>query len=437
IVRWGDALLEADIDRFGQVEAVGVDETLFWRKGRWRKKQWCTSVVDVGGRQLSDIVPGRTADSAASWFRNQPTEWCEAIRWAVLDLSGPYQVAYDRVLPHAHFRWPTRSMWSGWRTAVWTWCDAGSRTRPSMHRGRKGDPLYRIRRLLIMASERLDVRGEKRIQGLLRAGDPYGEARDAWYAKESIRDIYQIGDAQLASEFTHRLSGDLQDRSLPREVNSLGRTIARWATQITNWHHSAVTNGPTEGLNNLIKRIKRAAFGFRSFANYRIRALLTPGNPTGTYSPPSLPANFRCAYYSRHLMLQPVWPLITPDPCKRREDAEGMSMAAAEATIRQSPFEWERWGKLWKTRSHPMLPCDLLAGSRSHLDGWWPNLMLAAGHRGAEAYWQFDTYQGNNQHIPMELIPEAINRMVRVYVMSAESAIWELDATPIVAEVTG
>ena len=86
IVRWGDALLEADINRFGQVEAVGVDETLFWKRGRWRKKQWCTSVVDVGGHQLLDIVPGRTVRSAASWFRNQPSEWCEAIRWAV---SGP------------------------------------------------------------------------------------------------------------------------------------------------------------------------------------------------------------------------------------------------------------------------------------------------------------------------------------------------------------
>ena len=102
VTRWGDALLEADVSRFGSVEAVGVDETLFWRKGRWKTKQWCTSVVDVGGRQLLDIVPGRTANSAASWFQNQPTEWCEAIRWAVLDMSGPYQVAYDRVLPHAY-----------------------------------------------------------------------------------------------------------------------------------------------------------------------------------------------------------------------------------------------------------------------------------------------------------------------------------------------
>ena len=63
------------------------------------------AVVHLGGgrrwHQLLDLVPGGTAESAASWFRSQPPEWCEAIRWAVLDMSGPHQVAYDRVLPHA------------------------------------------------------------------------------------------------------------------------------------------------------------------------------------------------------------------------------------------------------------------------------------------------------------------------------------------------
>ena len=38
-------------------------------------------------------------------------------------------------------------------------------------------------------------------------------------------------------------------------------------------------DGPTEATNNLIKRVKRAAFGFTSFRNYRIRALLYTGNP--------------------------------------------------------------------------------------------------------------------------------------------------------------
>ena len=45
------------------------------------------------------------------------------------------------------------------------------------------------------------------------------------------------------------------------------------------WGTLPVTNGPTESLNNLIKRIKRVGFGFRNFRNYRIRALLYAGKP--------------------------------------------------------------------------------------------------------------------------------------------------------------
>ena len=38
-----------------------------------------------------------------------------------------------------------------------------------------------------------------------------------------------------------------------------------------------MTNGPTEAVNNLIKRVKRVAFGFTRFRNYRIRVLLYEG----------------------------------------------------------------------------------------------------------------------------------------------------------------
>ena len=39
----------------------------------------------------------------------------------------------------------------------------------------------------------------------------------------------------------------------------------RWKHQIAAWHLAHVSNGPTEAVNNLIKRVKRAAFGFTSF----------------------------------------------------------------------------------------------------------------------------------------------------------------------------
>ena len=113
----------------------------------------------------------------------------------------------------------------------------------------------------------------------MRAGDPRGEVKVAWHAKEVIRSLYRIPDPDLAAEFVTQLASDLQDDSCPPEVNSLGRTIARWKNQIVAWHQARVTNGPTEAINNLIKRIKRIGFGFRRFRNYRIRVLLYAGKP--------------------------------------------------------------------------------------------------------------------------------------------------------------
>ena len=54
-------------------------------------------------------------------------------------------------------------------------------------------------------------------------------------------------------------------------------TLKRWRNQILAWHTTGASNGPTEGLNSIIKKIKRVAAGFRSFTNYRLRILLACG----------------------------------------------------------------------------------------------------------------------------------------------------------------
>jgi Transposase len=58
------------------------------------------------------------------------------------------------------------------------------------HRGRQGDPLYRIRRQLLVAHERLTEGGWARIQAGLAAGDPAGEVGAAYLAKELFREVY-------------------------------------------------------------------------------------------------------------------------------------------------------------------------------------------------------------------------------------------------------
>ena len=67
------------------------------------------------------------------------------------------------------------------------------------HRGRKADPLYRIRKLLLSGYERLDERGHDRVLLGLRHGDPHDELLGAWLAKESVRDIYLTEDPKEAT----------------------------------------------------------------------------------------------------------------------------------------------------------------------------------------------------------------------------------------------
>jgi hypothetical protein len=116
----------------------------------------------------------------------------------------------------------------------------------------------------------------------------------AWHAKEVVRSAFEPIDPQLALEFVGRLGRDLQDDSCPPEVRQLGRTIVRWRTQIPAWHQAQVSNGPTEAVNNLIKRVKRVAFGSAASPTTASEPCSTPGDPTGTYSRPSHPAGVEC-----------------------------------------------------------------------------------------------------------------------------------------------
>jgi transposase len=61
------------------------------------------------------------------------------------------------------------------------------------------------------------------------------------------------------------------------EIVSSGNTLQHWRIQILAHHLTSASNGPTEAINNLIKRIKQVGFDFRRFANYRIRVLFYAG----------------------------------------------------------------------------------------------------------------------------------------------------------------
>ncbi|HEX2028625.1 MAG TPA: transposase [Nitriliruptorales bacterium] len=212
----------------------------------------------------------------------------DRIGWVTLDLSGAYRLVADTMLAAAT---QVADPFHVVRIAGERLDDTRRRVQNETlgHRGRKRDPLYRARKLLVLADEHLDDDGRARRQGLLRAGDPRGEVADAWTAKAAVRGIYQLDDPDVALQWTNELADTLADPAYGPEVRQLGCTLRRWATHIAAWHRSHATNGPTEAANNLAKRIKRVAFRMTNFVHWRVRVLLYAGRPDWTKLPTITP----------------------------------------------------------------------------------------------------------------------------------------------------
>jgi transposase len=277
VIAYGEALVD-DPGRIGPVEALGLDETLMVRRGTFRRQEFSTQIVDVGRGQLLDVVPGRSSVEPMAWLASRDRAWRSGVRYGTLDLSGPYRKVFTLMVPQAILVADPFHLVKLANTKL-DECRRRVQNETLGHRGRKSDPLYRCRRLLTRAKERLDDTGREKLTGLLRAGDPRGDVATMWEAKEAVRELYAHGDPDLALDWVTQLGHDLQDRDYPPEARSLGRTLIRWRHEIAAWHGAKVSNGPTEGANNLVKRVKRGAFGFRSFRHYRVRALLYAGDP--------------------------------------------------------------------------------------------------------------------------------------------------------------
>jgi transposase len=292
VVEHGTPLVD-DPDRVGRVRQLGVDETSFLRANRHHHTIYATGLVDLEGRRLIDMVEGNAAVDLRRWTANADPVWLAGIEVVATDLAQSFRAGLSPHLDHA-----VRVADPFHVVRVANRCLDAVRRRVQNetlgHRGRKDDPLYKIRKLLLTGSERLNERGRDRVLLSLRTGDPNDEVVGAWLAKESVRDVYLAGNYDDAAIVLDKaIAGCRADEVA--EIRSLGATLASWRTEILARHSTGASNGPTEGLNLCVKKVKRCGHGFRRFDNYRLRVLLHTGGVTWPERPSPPRIRTRCS----------------------------------------------------------------------------------------------------------------------------------------------
>lgn len=133
----------------------------------------------------------------------------------------------------------------------------------------------RSRTLLLLRKDKLKDNGKETVIRMLRF---HKDLANAYLLKEKFYAFMTSENSLAARERLHALILFAAAANLP-EFEPLLSVLRNWTQYILNAFDCEYTNGFTEGCNNKIKVLKRIAFGYRNFANFRQRILLSFNTP--------------------------------------------------------------------------------------------------------------------------------------------------------------
>jgi transposase len=235
---------------------IGIDEH-FFRRGKMGFRDFVSVIVDQKNHRLMEVVEGRTGAELEAALAYIPGR--ENVRAVAIDMCDPFKSFAKRFFPNA--------------TIVADKFHVLRLLSPAINRHRKaitGDRrTLPVRRLLLRNGRDLEPRARWALRTWL-ADHP--TLRELYDAKEALAGFYRIRSYEQAkrvfTELTDRLA-----RSSVAEIQTFRTTLMRWRSEVLAYFRTRSTNGMTEGFNGKAKLVKRRAYGYRSFTNYRLRLL--------------------------------------------------------------------------------------------------------------------------------------------------------------------
>jgi len=280
-------IIAADTTRLDGVRVIGVDEHRWSHTRRPGDHGYVTVIVDLtpvlegsGRARLLDLVPGRSAAALKSWLANQTAAFRDQVEVVAMDGFGGYKTAATDVLPEA------TPVMDPFHTVALAGdkldlCRQRIQQQTCGHRGRAGDPLYRVRRTLRTRYPLLNTRQKTRLETVF-ADEAHIAVQICWSFYQRLIAAYAHPDRRRGKTMMTTIINALRTGLPPglEELAQLGRTLHRRRADVLAYFDHHASNGPTEAINGRLEALRRNALGFRNLTHYRIRSLLHCGNLT-------------------------------------------------------------------------------------------------------------------------------------------------------------
>jgi transposase len=274
------AVLLPEVDEL-HVRRLGIDEHCYRRvrwfrdgSGGWRRVEpWMSTIVNAASGQVLGIVDGRDSATVGGWLAQRSPAWRARIEVVAIDPSAAFKKAITEQLPNAQISVDAFHLVQLANLMVTRVRQRLVRER-EQRRGRKVDPAWAHRTLLLRGYDTLSERAKARLQTVFSKDDPTDELSAGWGVKEQLRRLLNTSTIEQARHEKmilgcYVLAADME------ETWRLWATMEAWWPAVEVLIASRVTNARTEAANTSIKHIKRTGRGYRNPAHYQARILLT------------------------------------------------------------------------------------------------------------------------------------------------------------------
>lgn len=273
-------------------EVLCFDE---FKSGKFADGSMSCILMDGKQTKLLDVIEDRKKENLRNYFLRFPLEERKRVSYVISDFYAPYITLSKEIFPNAaglidrfHICQLIGRSFQSQRTAI-------------MKTFSKKDKRYRhlkkYWKLLQMNTSKIDY--ERRywrpsfrdhltqseiVERLLSYSPELRQGYEVYQA--FLRVIRYSEDANVQKERTqtfHELLS-LELSALPETFQTTITTYKKYEEEITRALILPYSNGPVEATNNHIKVIKRMAYGFRNFINFKTRIFLNRGTYFKTVS---------------------------------------------------------------------------------------------------------------------------------------------------------
>ena len=222
-------------------------------------------LTDPVHKKIVDVLPTRYHWQIYDYLREFPNR--NQVQYFIMDMNREYLDIAKKLLPNAKI---VIDRFHVVRYCTWALENVRKRVQVKLLPEQR-KYFKRSRKLLLAHMKNLSAENKAAVERMLLMSC---DLREAYLLKETFYDFMDSFNSAQAKERLRIFRTHAFVAELPEFVACL-TMLKNWEPYILNAFDCPYSNGFTEGVNNKIKVLKRIAFGYRTFRNFRIRILCT------------------------------------------------------------------------------------------------------------------------------------------------------------------